>query len=200
MFSLKSRWILFTIGSLIAISIPVSTIWKHSKILTEGETVKIKLEPIDPYDPFRGRYVRLDFDLGRATWDTVRDVEAPHRVAKAYLSYELDSAGFAKAKTLHETPPSDTPYLIVQDVRYHSFRDTWRFDLPFDRYYLNEKDAPLAEEIARETLQARDSQREDSYIVIRTLDGNAAIDSLYLGQVKIEDRLKQVRAERAVEK
>lgn len=199
MLTLKTRWTIFLLAALFSLGIPVSTIWNHSKILREGAPVKIRLQPIDPYDPFRGRYIQLRFNLGSANWKKPLASDSPRRYEKAYLSYALAPDGFATARFLHAEPPTDAPYFQVQNVRQTYLKD-WSFELPFNRYYLNEKDAPLAEKIARDAIGPEDSSGEASYLIIRNLDGKIAIDSLYLGGIEIEKRLDAARTEQAVQK
>ena len=195
MLPINVRWILLLLGAALSLGAPVSTIWKHHAVMTRGVPVKFSLAPIDPYDPFRGRYVWLNFDLNAAPW---ADGEAPEeQTLAAYLSFERDENGFPSQATLHTQEPESGLYLQV-DAAFRNHSGEWRFTLPFDRYYLNEADAPQAERIARDDVGRRfqdgrlpERNPEDSYLVVRVLDGATAVEALYVGGKTIEQRLAE---------
>ncbi|MDQ8204439.1 GDYXXLXY domain-containing protein [Pelagicoccus sp. SDUM812003] len=188
----RLSWLFLALGAALCFGFPVSTIWKQTQILQRGVSVKFSLRPVDPYDPFRGRYIWLNFDLNRAP----ASEEDPPLEARgaAYLSLQIDDNGFADAGFLSASPPSDGLYLRVENV--HSWLDgLWAFSLPFDRYYLNESDAKRVEEIAREELSPQQDEDAnarrmlENYLRIRILDGEAAIEGYYLGGETVETRL-----------
>ena len=61
-------------------------------------------------------------------------------------------------------------------------------DLPFDRYYMNEKDAPMAEIKAREL--TRNNDPRSSYVEVRVLNGFPVIDRLIVDSKPIEEHLQ----------
>ena len=52
---------------LVQLFVPGYMIWGKYDVLKNGQEVKIKVAPIDPYDAFRGRYVSL--------WYIYQDIE-----------------------------------------------------------------------------------------------------------------------------
>jgi len=59
--------------------------------------------------------------------------------------------------------------------------------LPIDRYYINEKLAPQAEQAYREHNRRT---RQDAYVGVRVLKGTAVVEDLYLGDKPIHEYLK----------
>ncbi len=196
--SLKLRWIAFAIGVVATLGIPVSAIWSHYQTLATGEVVKFRLAPVDPYDPFRGRYVALRLENNRVP-AAEPDSLADSRRGSAYLSFDTDENGFALPIALHQEPPAGAHYLKVYNV-WEAIPGEFSYQLPFDRYYLNEKDASLAEDIARDSLRARRDETEPeqlpSYLVLRVLQGNAAIEALMIDDVPVEQRVREEQAKK----
>jgi hypothetical protein len=60
-------------------------------------------------------------------------------------------------------------------------------DLPFDKYWVTERDAPAAED-AYLALSRRDKQ--NAFITVRVLRGDAAIEQLYLDNQPLGDYLR----------
>ena len=53
--------IAFALMILAQLSFPLKMIIEREIILHKGETFLFKIEPIDPYDAFRGRYVWINY-------------------------------------------------------------------------------------------------------------------------------------------
>ena len=52
----------FTVLVLAQWAVPSSMILRREASLRQGKEFKLRVRPLDPYDAFRGRFVRLDFD------------------------------------------------------------------------------------------------------------------------------------------
>ena len=55
-------WALFGIVCFVQVGVIASQIISYERVLKEGEVFYFKVLPLDPYDPFRGRYVTLRFE------------------------------------------------------------------------------------------------------------------------------------------
>jgi hypothetical protein len=60
-------------------------------------------------------------------------------------------------------------------------------EIPFNRYYMDEKLAPAAEAAYREH-STREVQ--DVYVTVRVKDGNAALEELYIEGIPIREFLR----------
>lgn len=166
---------LFAFVALLQLAAPGYTIWRQERTIAFGKSFKFRTEPVDPYDAFRGRYVALAF---RDVWPRKLADATPQAAAVAYASLAVDAEGFAIFDEAFAAPPKDRPYLKTK----------WGFDgrliLPFDRYYLDEFKASEAERAYRE------KAREDAaWLVVRVLDGNWALEDLYLAGRPLRDVL-----------
>jgi uncharacterized membrane-anchored protein len=163
-------WLVFAICCAVQIGVPASMILHNESTLSGGEIYRFRCAPVDPVDPFRGRYVALDFDQSRfegAVPDQVVDGST------AYAKLDRDGDGFAVIESLSPAPPGDGDYLTVR-VRHRSDESAW-LALPFDRYYMEESLAPEAERAYRERAAGR-----QAWVEVRVRDGHAVLEELYL--------------------
>ncbi len=68
--------------------------------------------------------------------------------------------------------------------------DGLRFDLPFDRYYLNEHVAPAADLAFR---QRSGGARRAAWIDLRVLGGRGVIEELYIDGLPVADAVAAAR-------
>lgn len=178
------RWLLFGAMVIAQLAVPFSMIASHERTLAEGTAYKFRCGPVDPYDYLRGRYVALSF---RDT--TVEDWQGPYfeRGERVYVHLEVDDAGFAKIEDVTAQPPASGDYLEVTVTSGGAHNRTLRFRFPFDKYFMNEFDAPAAETAYRN----RSRTEEGAYVVVRVRDGQGVIAGLYIEDVPIEEYLRR---------
>ncbi len=174
---------LFLLLALVQIYIPFSMITKRENVLKHGGQFKFKTAPVDPYDAFRGRYVALRIEEDYVTKQGAQDFDKGRSV---YAIIEIDDQGFARFNSVTLSRPIGKAYIEVK-TGYPSGGKIY-LDLPFDRYYMEEKSAPAAEAAYRKHSQ---TGKQDAYIVVRVKDGFAVIEDLYVAGQKIEDLVKQ---------
>lgn len=182
-------FLLFVLLAVVQIAIPASMILRREETLDQGTVYRFQTKPVDPYDAFRGRYVRLGFEV-----DTVSKPEsetfAPGQ--KVYAVLGRNSLGFATIESLElERPEGD--YVEVR-VRYTT-ADKVFIELPFDRYYMEEESAPEAE---RAYLSHTRERAPNSYVAVRIKDGLAVLEELYIDGLPIRDYMER-ESERAEE-
>jgi uncharacterized membrane-anchored protein len=145
--------------------------------------VKVRALPVDPVDPFRGRYVvfRLGFEPVRLD----RSFAGP-----VWVELEECADGFAKAGTVSKTRPAQGHYVQAQAIplEWEAGAVRTRLELPHDRYYMDESKAPRAEAAAR--AQNRPGQR-NTWVTLRVRDGVAAVESLWIDGVTVEEHLRR---------
>jgi len=94
----------------------------------------------------------------------------------------LSDSGFAKVMRAQLNKPKNNNYIKTQ-VTYKSGSSV-HFNLPMNRYYMNEKKAPQAAEALYRRNNIRNKQ--DAYVIIRILKGKVLIEGLYVGGKDIE--------------
>jgi uncharacterized membrane-anchored protein len=169
--------------ALVQIYVPLSMIIKRENVLKSGEQFKFRTVPVDPFDAFRGRYVALRIEGDHVTKQGAQDFEKGRSV---YAIIEVDDQGFARFDSITLSRPIGKAYIAAK-TGYPSGGKVY-LELPFDRYYMEEKAAPAAEAAYRQHSQ---QGKLDAYIVVRVKDGFAVIESLYVGGQRIEDAVKQ---------
>ncbi|HMP72254.1 MAG TPA: GDYXXLXY domain-containing protein [Kiritimatiellia bacterium] len=185
-------WIVscFLAVCVIQLAVPASMIVKREAALRRGEVYLFKTAPVDPYDAFRGRYVRLNVEQGRVegTWND----ERLRRGAVVFALLDRDEEGFAKLTDLVFKRPVDREVLKVRvgtvGVNHVNLR------LPFDRYYMDEFSAPEAE---RHFFRGnRGEGVVTSHVRVRVRRGFAVIEDVIVDDLPIREWLAVRLAER----
>lgn len=171
------RLAIFALVALAQLAVPASMIWKRQMTLREGRVWKFRTQPVDPVDAVRGRYLSLRFEAEGFSNSASIDSRP------VYLSVKEDADGFAVVDQISATP-------LRGDNVFKSGR-VWggtqkHADFPFNKMWLNEKDARAADAI-----YAAENRRSkaDSYAIVRIKNGDAAIEDLFLGGKPLRDWL-----------
>ena len=161
--------------------VPASMILEQETALAKGTEYKLRSRPVDPYDAFRGRYVRLYLDQPEFKLSAPRPLTER---LNAYAILDKDAEGIGRLKDVVFEKPEGTDYLKIQigPAYRHGSRVTW----PFDRYYMEESKAPRAERL----YQSRDNNAK-AHITVRIYKGTGVITGLYIDGIPIEEKLKQ---------
>lgn len=183
--------LVFLAVALVQVALPASRIWQYEKTLREGNVFKFKTEPVDPYDAFRGRYVSLRFDAGSAAWTGKDKVEHGTTV---FVRVENGPDGFAKFGEATLTPPGSGDYLQAHSA-YGSTEGQIRIELPFDRFYMEERIAPDAERVYRE--HTRRGSARDAYAMVRIRNGLGVIEQVFIADKTLAEAAKAELAQDA---
>jgi uncharacterized membrane-anchored protein len=208
----KAWWMILLFAAMVLAQwwVPVGMISGSNKILDEGTPMKFRCAPVDPNDPFRGKYIVLEFDIARYEMDTSHGFE---RGQEVYITFQKDSSGFDRIKEINADPErSKGPYLkatIDYINRNNSFElidqvdstddegknlnrvemDVISFDLPFRRFYLEESKAPMAEDIYRTGISDTTGR---TYGLVYVLNGEARIKDVIIRDTSILERLRKL--------
>lgn len=118
---IKRRLLWLLIGFMaLQLFVPGYLVFRNYDTLKTGDSYKFIVNPYDPYDPFRGRYVEL------------RPAE---RAVFKYTPLGRDERGFAKILPGSSDRPIST--------------GVYAKNLRLNRYYMNESMAPIAERVQR---------------------------------------------------
>jgi len=176
---------LIALGILIAvqIAVPFSMIRNRENILRQGELFRFKTRPIDPADPFQGRYVWLGFKDDFVPRSKEDKEDLVYRMP-IYALLETDEEGFAHFKGWSLEKPEEGYYLKTRYLgrRWNRNENSFRIDLPFDRYYMDEAKAPRAEILVRESTRST-----NCWANVRILDGKALIEDVFAEGQSLRD-------------
>jgi len=180
---------LFIVVAAIQLYYPISMINYNEKVLTEGTTYLFKTAPVDPHDPFRGKYVDLNFNDNSCK---VGDASFWVRGEKVYAVLTTDEEGFAKIMYLAKEKPKSGLDCIEVKVIYTSKKiNEVTVKFPFSRFYMEESKAYDAEVIHRKN-QA--DTTKTTYAVVRIKDGTAILDDVQINGESLRELAKQQKS------
>jgi uncharacterized membrane-anchored protein len=167
--------------------VPARMIYESETVVSEGVEFKFKTEPIDPSDPFRGKYITLQFEADVKKFTDSTDFMATEEI---FVTFETDSAGFAVPDEIFRTPPESGHYLRTTIDYVINYRNDHRvkFDLPFDRFYLEESKAFRAEQLYRE---AQRDTSQVAYALVSIGQGQAVIKDVLINGKPIVSLIKE---------
>ena len=179
--------IAFVILALVQWVLPGRTIWEKDQILEKGQSFKFKTEPVDPSNPFKGKYIILNFEQSSFSDTVNRGLQSNDKV---YVLLSHDHQGYAVIQDISAKEPQSTNAYVQARVYYvSSVKDTITVHLnyPFDEYYMDEYKAPAAETIYRESTADTASI---TYATVKILKGDAVIENVYINDVPIRKLIK----------
>lgn len=152
----QNKWI--TIGFILMVAVqlvvPASMIYNAEAIIAKGTEYKFITTPIDPTDPFRGKYITLSYRENRfqiynpEEWSTNEIV---------FVTLTTDENGYAKISSVSKEMPADQQDFVKAKVSYVTNLENednyLTISYPFDRYYMEESKASDAETLYLESLR-----------------------------------------------
>jgi len=183
----KKYWkIIFIIMAAAQLYFPLQLIWSSEQAIKEGTVYKFKTVPVDPFDPFRGKYIRLRFDVEREKFNFGSSVS---RNREIYALLDKDAEGYASVSEVRlEKPDDDIDYVKVTGRSVGN--NQINIDLPFDRFYMEESLALPAEQYVRS--RQRDST-EVVYGLVHVLDDQAVLSNIMVNDEPIADVVRRNR-------
>lgn len=171
----KVVFALFVVAAAVQVATAVGQIWKHEGVLRNGTPYKFVTAPVDPYDAFRGRYVALNY---ADTSTVARQGDEIEFGAPAYVALRSNADGFAEFGELSSAPPAEGDYVRVEFQGNDGTRANFR--LPFDRYFMEETQAPKAEQAYLQNVNLRGQTSDLTYALVRIKDGRGVIEDIYV--------------------
>lgn len=175
--------IIFAIAAVAQWAAPLSQIWTHEQVLTQGTLIKLKCSAPDPYDPLRGRYLAVRPEQRVARVPAGMKLE---RGMHVFGTLTTGADGLATISNLSLTPPTSGDYIRLKAGHIYG-GDEANIEWPFDRFYINEKLAPEADKWFAENI------RTDKGIIaeVRVLNGRAVLADLSLDGKPFREILKE---------
>lgn len=170
---------LFILVALAQLFIPAKMIFDQEDILKTGTAYKFKTQPIDPSDPFKGKYIYLNYEQNHvpsndSTW---KRNEIVHVLVKQ------DSLGFVKATNVVRDEPESMAYVTAKIDWYDDREQMVYFTFPFNEFYMNETKAYDAE-VAHNQAQ-QDSLPSNTYALVYVLKGEGVLENVFINDIPI---------------
>jgi uncharacterized membrane-anchored protein len=180
----KLPLLLFLLLAVVQLFVPANMVFQQEQVLESGTEYRFKTRPIDPVDPFRGRYITLDFEANRFSVDTTfREMSGKD----IWVFIEKDAQGYARVSDVWKTRPENTndSFIKAQVRSYIGGQQPEIFlQYPFQRFYMEETKAPEAEKAYWEAM--RDSS-QTAYALVRVKDGNASLVDVVVDGVSVKE-------------
>ncbi len=176
------RVVLFIFVAVIQLIVAGGAVLRSEATLRSGEVFRFRIQPVDPVDAFRGRYVAIrmaenkapaaeSFELSRREW--------------VFVPLIVDGEGYAGFGPVSLDPPDEGPFLKLLGGGVYSDADEMRWVslalTPFARYYMDEGLAPKAEAAV---WRGPRGQRNAS-ITVRVKNGFGVLEELWIDGVPI---------------
>lgn len=179
---------LFVIVAIIQLAVPAKMIWDREKILETGKEFKFETAPIDPTDPFRGKYIILSFTENKVLLNS----DIPYTSGeKIFVILKKDQQGFAKIKAVtNKKPKADIDY-VQASVEYVSEfpAKTLSVSYPFNRYYMEESKAYQAERVY---IESQLDSTKTTYALVSIKNGKAVLKDIIIDGVPILQLVKEI--------
>jgi uncharacterized membrane-anchored protein len=173
----------FILVAIVQLYMPAKMILDREDILNTGKDYKFKTEPIDPNDPFRGKYITLRYEEDMIEIQNEADWVSGEII---YVFLTPDKEGFAKVQSVSKENGTNNQDFLKAKVNYVTSNGSNKLtiDYPFDRYYMEESKAYDAE------LTYRKSQldtTEIAYAVVSIKDGEAVLKDVLINGVSLRE-------------
>lgn len=157
--------------------VPGKVVWDKNTVLKKGKSFRFETMPVDPSDPFRGRYITLRFKIEEFTTDRTLDHRSYEDI---YVLLDNDEQGFARVKDVSSVKPTGGQDFIKTPAYISGgYGDTVtiRIEYRFGKFYLQEFKAPKAE---RDFLNAVNDSAKKTYALVKVYKGDAVIENVYV--------------------
>lgn len=169
--------------------VPLQMLQDRRSTLSSGKIYKFKMAPMDPEDPFRGKYLDLRFEEDQIKVGPETQWQAGESV---YVILQKDSLGFAQITNLSNDKPGSEKDYIKTTIGYVDGGEslTAHIDYPFDRYYINERMAGPLEKILTEN--QRDTSKVN-YAQVRIRSGQAILEEVFIDERSVPEWYEKVK-------
>lgn len=183
----KLRLTFFVLVAFIQLAVAGAAIYKSELALRTGMTFRFRIQPVDPVDAFRGRYVAIRFGVESAP---VAEGVTVRPKKPVFIPIEVGEDGYASFGFADIEAPQNGAYLRLRAgvvTRDDEGRMQVWVATPFRRFYMNEKLAPEAER----AVWAGPRGKREASVSVRIRDGVGVIEELYIDGVPIHQWLAE---------
>jgi uncharacterized membrane-anchored protein len=156
-------------------------------VLDTGTEYKFKTAPVDPNDPFRGKYITLDFEGNIFEVDNKNDWMSGEEI---FVYLAEDSDGYAQINSVTKEPLSVNQDFIKAKVIYVARDSSNRLTIgyPFNRFYLEESKAKDTEHVYR---QSQIDTTSVTYALVSIKNGKAVLKDVLINEKSIREIVKE---------
>ncbi len=171
----------FIFFALVLLGVPIFLVVKSESVLENGIQHKIRLRAYDPFDPFRGKYLSLNYE------NTIPCDEILERGDVCYVTLKKGEDGFSTFDYMHSEKPEGEDYIESRVDWLVIGTGSFKTD-NISKYFINEHKASRAETVLIEYSQ---DCPDDIYVAIRVLDGEVRLEDIFVEETPLLDFLDQ---------
>jgi len=186
---MKNRLVLLLLPLVFALqwAVPLIQVVRGEGILREGVALRLELQPVDPLDVLRGRYLALAFPEEEKEHTLPPGVQGGDTI---YVVLEAGKDGLAHITRLSRSVQDGAFAYTIPDG--YKAGDTIRINIPLTRYYLPEEDAVKIDELFR--FRNNESPHSNATLGVRIKDGQIVAESLWLDGQPYRDWLRNYQS------
>lgn len=173
----------------VQLAIPAKMVYDHEEILISGKPYKFKMAPVDPIDPFRGKYLTLNFTNNNIDVENAKDWRYSEEM---YALLAIGNDGYTKVINVSKAKPANNMLFVKAAIGFNRFNFLNRkdsnelfIDYPFNKYYIEESKAKEAEQAYRAAV--RDTNKVN-YAIVCIHEGEAVLKDLIINGTSINDK------------
>ncbi len=177
----------FILTVFVQLTVPVKMILDREDILNNGTEYKFRTAPIDPTDPFRGKYITLWYEEDLVE---IQTHEKWIQGETVFVLLSTDDEGFAEIRSVAKKEPNSSNSEYVKARVNYFFQDnsnTIRIDYPFNRFYMEESKAYGAELAYRES---QTDTTQTAYALVSIKEGDAVLKDVLINDIPIRELVK----------
>ncbi|WP_111707260.1 GDYXXLXY domain-containing protein [Lutibacter citreus] len=189
---MKNKKLLFTLFIAVVIAqlfVPFKMILSKEDTLKTGTPYKFITAPIDPTDPFRGKFIVLSFIENEFN---IEDEKEWKRNEIIFVLLQNNKDGFATIKSIVKEKPAETSndFIEAKVDRVYATEKNKRIliQYPFERYYMEEFKAKDAENTYRES--QRDNMNK-TYALVYVKNGEAVLKDVLINGKPIKQIVEE---------
>lgn len=187
----KTLLIVFIVVAIVQLAVPAKMIWDKERVFELGKEFKFETAPVDPTDPFRGKYIVLEYKESSVAIDSESDWKEGQSV---YVHLKADRNGFAKIESVSKEKPIGTQDFVKAKVEFIGDMGytTMNIAYPFDRFYMEES---MAFEAEQQYIKSQIDSTKITYALVNIRDGEAVLKDVHIDGVSISEIVKKNRLE-----
>ena len=167
--------------------VPTSIILKKEEILKNGKAFKFKTEPIDPSNPFEGKYISLKFQ--QDTFSLNKELEKLSNGDEIFVVLKQENGYAVISQVLVSKPKGNIDFVKASLDYIENYENNKRIHInyTFNKFFMEESKAPKAEVLYNKASQ---KNKNNCYALVYTKDGSAVVSDVLVNDTSISKLVK----------
>ena len=181
-----------TLTLVAAVTVPLFRYFEYRDIARHGEKLMFRVAGFDPYDPLRGRFVRIRLEPDSMNIPSSLSLKQRWKF-DGFAEFRTGPDGLAQAVGFSEEEPSGGTFWCMRDCWIsgtNNNNEKLFLSYPVDRFYMNELLAPEAEKVMRDAKKLPEIRAE-----VRLKSGAGLIREVYVDGIPLAEYVRKHRSQ-----